>query len=115
MRSWSSLAWSRGLGLVVAFAAACGASANGDDVELDGHGGAVAELTGTVWAPGMAPGMVPTGEEIPIAGAKIYLRAERPAPIPTGVYCETCMDVTGAAVSDARGRFTVGTLTPGPQ
>ena len=101
--------------LAVLVLAACGASATGDDVELDGHGGAVAELTGRVWAPGMAPGMVPTGEEIPIAGAKVYLRAERPPAIPGGVYCETCMDVTGAAVSDAHGRFVVGTLTPGPQ
>lgn len=99
--------------LAMVLLAACGASASGDDAELDGHGGPVAVLTGTVWAPGMAPGLVPAGEEIPIAGAKIYLRDQRPAAIPAGVYCETCMDVTGAAVSDAHGRFEVGTLTVG--
>ena len=100
---------------VAAVAAGCGASTGNGDDAIDGHGGPGASLTGTVWAPGMAPGMVPPGEEVPIAGAKVYLRADRPPPIPDGVYCEPCMDLTGAAISDAHGHFDVGTLTPGPQ
>ena len=93
--------------------AACGASIGDGDDHPDSQGGPVAELTGTVWAPGMAPGLVPPGEEIPIAGARISLVRERPAPIPTTVYCERCLDTTGAALSDAHGRFEVGTLETG--
>jgi hypothetical protein len=87
--------------------------ADDDDDEPDGGGGPVAALTGTVWAPNLAPGMVGLGEEIPVAGAVVSLRAERPPPIPDGVYCEPCADATGAAVTDADGHFQVGVLTPG--
>jgi hypothetical protein len=105
---------------VVAIAAGCGPSTgigssddDDDDLEPDARSGAVAELTGTVWAPGMAPGMVPVGHEIPIAFARVSLVSDRPAPIPSSVYCETCVDSTGAILSDAHGHFTVGTLATG--
>ncbi|MBK9037353.1 MAG: hypothetical protein IPL61_39950 [Myxococcales bacterium] len=99
----------------VAMAGGCGpgSGVTGDDDGPDAHGGPLAALTGTVWAPGMAPGLVPPGEEIPIAGARVSLQRARPAPVPAGVYCERCVDTTGAAVSDAHGRFDVGTLEAG--
>jgi hypothetical protein len=63
-------------------------------------------VSGTVWAPGQAPGMVPAGEEIPVAGAVIYVTQEAPPPIPDEAYCDPCQELPpGAVVSDAKGRF----------
>ncbi|MEZ4399846.1 MAG: carboxypeptidase-like regulatory domain-containing protein [Kofleriaceae bacterium] len=95
---------------------ACGpktGTPGGDDDGVDSGGQAVAELVGTVWAPGMAPGQVGPGEEIPVAGALVTLLVDRPAPIPTEAYCEPCVDTTGGTLTDSRGRFSVGSSQPG--
>ncbi len=64
---------------------------NGDGGLVDGDGGAITadaspigsgNVTGTVWAPGNAPGMVPAGHEIPISNALVYISLSPPAPIP---------------------------------
>lgn len=114
MRSALSVA---AVGLVLA---ACGPSVgSGDDVvqrtdaAIDVPGAVTAAMSGTVWAPGMAPGMVPAGQEIPIAGALVTLESERPPPIPSGVYCERCVEVGNGVVSDARGHFEMVQLQPG--
>lgn len=83
------------------------------DAAIDVPDPVTASLSGTVWAPGMAPGQVPAGHEIPIAGALISLEAERPPPIPSGVYCERCVEVGNGVLSDARGHFAMTTLQPG--
>ncbi len=76
--------------------------------------GGYAVFRGTVWAPGNAPGMVPAGQEIPVAGAVVEVVASRPAAIPAGVYCEPCQEASaGAATTDAKGNFVLGTLLPG--
>ncbi len=97
-----------------------------DGGDLDGGGDEDAEpppprlryaaVRGTVWAPGNAPGMVPSGQEIPVFGALVYLTPERPEPIPDGVFCQRCQEPpAGAAVgsSDHEGNFTVGSILPG--
>ena len=76
--------------------------------------GGYAVFRGTVWAPGNAPGMVPAGQEIPVAGAVVEVVASRPAAIPEGVYCEPCQEASaGAVTTDAKGNFVLGTLLPG--
>lgn len=92
----------------------------GDLIGVDG-GGFISEpsvprvtLSGVVWAPGNAPGMVPEGHEIPVSNAVVRLLRDRPTPIPQQVYCEPCADVSGAAVAtDHDGRFTLNAIDPG--
>lgn len=65
-------------------------------------------LTGVVWAPGSAPGMIPPDQEIPIHGAVVYLVPERPGPIPQRAYCEACGAAPPRSVhTDARGNFAL--------
>ncbi len=113
------------LAVIAAFAMlACGPSSGGDDDDDDGGGGGdggidvcsgdqCGTLEGTVWAPGMAPGMVPAGQEIPIFGALVYLSLTRPAPIPQEVYCERCVNSPGGVTTDHDGNFSLGSLRPG--
>ena len=98
---------------------ACGPSAtqpgagSGDGGDTGGGGGPdgggpAVDLTGTVWAPGNAPGQVPAGQEIPVAGAVVYVAQAEPAPPPDHVTCTPCTDTpSGAVVSDAKGHFTL--------
>jgi hypothetical protein len=100
-------------------AAACGPSmTNADD---DGAGDAggdddddqpppppppTGSVTGTVWAPGHAPGMVPDGYEMPISGALVYVAGESPAAIPDEVYCDRCeLRPAVYATTDAKGKI----------
>ncbi len=102
-------------------AAACGPNGGGGDDDDDGGGdggltncqGECGNLTGTVWAPSMGPGMVPAGQEIPIFGALVYVTLNRPAPIPTQVYCETCISSPGGVLTDHDGKFDIGPIRPG--
>ena len=67
-----------------------------------------------MWAPGLAPGMTAPGEEIPVSGAAVYVTSTRPAPIPSGVYCEPCQAVPhGAVLTDSRGAFELPGAMPG--
>jgi len=80
----------------------------GIDMPPDGPVARPGTITGRVWAPGNAPGMVPAGEEIPIAGAVIYVRDEAPTAFPDGAYCDPCQDLPpNAVVSDVHGYFQV--------
>ena len=73
-----------------------------------------ATVTGTVWAPGNAPGMVPAGQEIPIFDALITITPTRRPAIPAGVYCEQCVSVSGPhGRSSHDGTFSVGSIVPG--
>jgi hypothetical protein len=75
--------------------------------------GASGGFTGTVWAPGNAPGQVPSGQEIPVSGALVYLSLTPPAPIPQQAYCAACQSPPARAVlSDSRGQFTVQGYVP---
>ncbi len=72
-----------------------------------GHGGS-GVIMGTVWAPGNAPGMVPAGQEIPIADASIYFSLSEPAANPDHVYCQMCQEnPAGSTRSDSKGHFTL--------
>lgn len=99
--------------------AACGPAdrnnGGGDDTTtmVDASGGNFASITGKVWAPNQGPGQAAPGQEIPIAGALVYVTTERPAPIPDGVYCETCVDVPqGGILTGADGSFQID-VNPG--
>jgi len=75
--------------------------------------GIAATLTGTVWAPGNAPGMVPAGQEIPLHGAVVRLTVAPPDPIPQAAYCERCVEVSGThAISAHDGSFTITGISP---
>jgi hypothetical protein len=77
-----------------------------DTAPADVFMGPAGHVSGTVWAPGNAPGMVPAGQEIPISGALVYLSETRPEPIPQNAYCEACTSTPSRAVlTDARGNF----------
>lgn len=85
-------------------------------VDAGGEGGGgesgVARVTGTVWAPGNAPGMVPPGHEIPVAGAMVYFGRVKPEPIPQRVECVPCVEAPPSAqITDAKGSFE---LHPAP-
>jgi hypothetical protein len=90
------------------------ASSGGPAGPFAGGGGAtpagvVATLTGTVKAP---------NGQMPIAGALVYLTRERPAPNPTQVYCDGCVQLahgTPHALADASGRFELGATALGAQ
>ncbi len=76
--------------------------------------GGYAVFRGTVWAPGNGPGMVPSGQEIPVAGAVVEVLDSRPEAIPNAVYCEPCQEASvGAVTTDAKGQFVLGNLLPG--
>lgn len=72
-------------------------------------------VTGTVWAPGNAIGMVPAGYEIPIAGATVYFADDGPpAAIPDEVYCDRCeLHPPVFAMTDPKGRFTIENVPEG--
>lgn len=80
----------------------------------DAYWGPVGSLSGQVWAPGNALGMVPAGHEIPIFNALVYLSATKPPDIPQQVYCEQCVNPSGSHVfSDHDGYFAIDTIVPG--
>ncbi|MBS1123293.1 MAG: Tryptophan synthase alpha chain [Deltaproteobacteria bacterium] len=94
----------------------CGPGARGgDDQSGDaGYTGPTGVIRGRVWAPGLAPGMTTAGEEIPVAGAAVYLTSTRPAAIPSGVYCEPCQAApAGAVITDHAGAFVLPEAIPG--
>jgi hypothetical protein len=105
---------------------ACGPSAGSDDDDDDNTGGIdaapglpdaytgpVGTISGTVWAPGNAPGMVPAGQEIPIFDALVYLSFAPPPQIPQETHCEQCVDPPGKAIfSDHQGNFTIPNVVP---
>ena len=71
-----------------------------------------ARLYGTVWAPGNGPGLVPPGQEIPVAGAMVYVGHDKPEPIEQRAQCTPCVEAPPAAViTDAKGNFE---LSPAP-
>lgn len=77
-----------------------------------GYQGETATISGVVWAPGNAPGTVPTGHEIPIYDALVYLTVQPPPPIPQETYCETCVEAPGGTFTDNRGHFTLSGVIP---
>jgi len=103
---------------MIAILAACGPSGRGDDTGGDDTTGDApmgnfATITGKVWAPNQGPGQAPAGQEIPVAGALVYVSTARPAPIPAGVYCEQCVPTpNGGVLTGADGSFTLD-LSPG--
>ncbi len=116
-----------GLAAVLLLVAACGGGRprgrGHDGAEEDGGSeaglpppppGGYAVFRGTVWAPGNAPGMVPAGQAIPVAGAVVEVLDSRPAAVPNAVYCEPCQEAgVGAVTTDAKGNFVLGNLLPG--
>ena len=95
--------------------AACGPSGRSDDTgggggpDADnGSGGNFAQLTGKVWAPNQGPGQAILGQEIPVAGALVYVSQTKPAAIPDHVYCEQCVATpSGGVLTGADGSFTL--------
>jgi len=76
--------------------------------------GGQGRLTGTVWAPGNAPGLVLPGQEIPVHEAVVYLYSGRPEPIPQQVYCDECRPPNAEFVqSDHKGRFELDGVRAG--
>ncbi len=71
-------------------------------------------VTGRVWAPGNAPGMVPAGHEIPVFGAVVRLTSGMPEPIPSTAYCQRCVEVSGIhGIAAHDGSFSIAGITPG--
>jgi len=101
------------ISIVALVLVACGPSArdpNGGhgDGAPDVYSGPLGTVSGKVYAPNHGPGQVPPGQEIPIAGALVYVNGEAPPPIPDGVYCEQCVATpNGGTVSGADGSFTL--------
>ncbi len=99
---------------VVVVIAACGSSSRsgfgtGTVDAAVGMPAVVAHLTGKVVAP---------EGTIPISGALVYLAATTPPPIPTGVYCDKCVEITANTpytYSKADGTFDLGAFSTGPQ
>ncbi len=108
------------LAMVLWSVVACGPTSQGDDDDDDGQRDAgpqppAGSVTGVVWAPGNAIGAVPAGYEIPVAGAMVYVADTAPPAIPDGVYCDRCeLHPAVFVASDARGRFTLAGVAPGP-
>lgn len=107
------------LALLATLLFACGPSGRSDDTGGgdggggDGSGGNYAELTGKVWAPNQAPGQAVMGQEIPVAGALVYVSATKPDPIPDRVYCEQCIATpNGGTLTGPDGSFTLQ-VSPG--
>ncbi len=97
--------------------ASSGGGAGGDGGQsfgTDAGGGsdaippAIGEVTGNVIAP---------EGTIPISGALVYLTRELPAPIPSGTYCDKCVELTSYAFtySDAHGFFKLPVYEEGDQ
>src|SRR5687767_12981785 len=79
-----------------------------DAATPDSYTGPVAGVTGRVYAPNQGPGQADPGQEIPIAGALVYVGASQPPPIPEGVYCEMCVATpAGGVLTSADGSFTL--------
>ena len=105
--------------LAACLIAACGPSHRGDgggddDTTVDAPPqGNFATLTGKVYAPNQGPGQAPAGQEIPIAGALVYVSQTQPPPIPDHVYCEQCVATpSGGILTGADGSFSLD-VTPG--
>jgi hypothetical protein len=74
----------------------------------------LARVSGTVWAPGNAPGMVPDGHEIPVQGALVRVLPNAPEAIPDRVYCSRCVEVSGPnTLTGPKGEFTITNILPG--
>ncbi len=85
-----------------------GGGGDGSDAGGGAPDGPPGTLSGRVWAPGNAPGMVPAGHEIPIAGALVSLSRARAIAIPQQAYCEPCVEApTNSTLTDAAGNFTL--------
>ncbi len=116
--------WIARVAVVVLVGAACapqsaapdaGVGTDGDD-DTDARPpiGPAGSVSGTVWMPGNAPGMVPDGQEIPVAGAVVYVTSSSPPPIPDEAYCDPCQDnPPGAVITDAAGAFSLGAVSAG--
>lgn len=93
------------------FAAACGPSGRREDTtgaDAAPDVSDLATLTGKVWAPNQGPGQAMVGQEIPIAGALVYVSMFRPDPIPDHVYCEKCVATPeGGVLTGADGSFSL--------
>ena len=98
--------------------AACGPAernGGGDDggTGVDSMTGNFATITGKVYAPNQGPGQAPVGQEIPVAGALVYVSTTKPQDIPDGVYCEQCVATpNGGVLTGADGSFSLD-VTPG--
>jgi hypothetical protein len=100
---------------VASLLAACGPSGRnegggGDDdtTTVDAPETAYATITGKVWAPNQGPGQALIGQEIPVAGALVYVAQTRPNQIPDGVYCQQCVATpSGGVLTGADGSFTL--------
>lgn len=107
--------------LFASFALGCGPTDRTSPTEMAVDAGAgggadeggTVEVRGTVWAPGSAPGMVPPGQEIPVAGAMVYVALDQPAPPSDGdVTCTPCTAAPpNAVITDAKGNFTLRAAT----
>jgi len=91
-----------------------GSGGDGGTSYADAYTGPAGTIAGTVWAPGNSPGMVPSGNEIPIFNALVYVSLQRPAPIPQMVHCDQCIDPPGThTFTDHKGNFTLSNIMPG--
>lgn len=108
------------LGLGLAVAVGCGPveDPNGwmgdqpdggqDDNDPNNPPVGTASVSGTVWAPGQAPGLVPAGHEIPIFDALVTLSPQKLSPIPQETYCERCVNPAGTySFSNHQGDFQI--------
>lgn len=76
--------------------------------------GEAASISGTVWAPGQAPDMVPANHEIPIFNALVTVSPFKLAPIPQETYCERCVNPSGTyTFTDHQGNFQIEGILPG--
>jgi hypothetical protein len=97
MRSWVILV---GAFLVV--------SGCGDDGGKSDAAPTTAVISGRVFAPNQGPAQALLGQEVPVAGALVYVSTTKPEPIPSGVYCERCVAVPANGVlTGADGSFRV--------
>lgn len=71
-----------------------------------GGDGTTTRVSGTVWAPGNAPGMTVPGHEIPVSGAIVYASLTQPGPPAEQVQCIPCVEAPpNAVITDAKGNF----------
>lgn len=106
--------------IILSFIVGCGTSVQpdpaGEGGELGDTGGprAVGSVSGTVWAPGNAPGMVPSGHEIPVYEALVYVAPDRPSAIPQETYCDSCnLPAAHYALTDHEGNFVIPEVPEG--
>lgn len=85
-----------------------GAKSDSSSSLITGDGGATSDLVGTVWAP---------NQMVPIEGALVYLTNQKPDPMPTGVYCDKCVQLSMSqyTLSGPDGTFDLPTLLTGKQ